>query len=96
MDSSCLKQLLNLPYKIFNFIHYFSEENDLLTISFFKMIVKIVQEAYKIQMYIKFHQIEFYRELIENYKSLEMALTNSTQNIIKAGNSSQQLEKFSI
>ena len=83
MNSSFLNRLSNLSYKIFNLIHYFSEENDLLTISFFKMIVKIVQEVCKVQVYLKFQQIEFYQELIENYRSLEIALTTSSKNTIQ-------------
>lgn len=82
-NSSLLKRLAYLTNQIFDLIHYFSEDNEYLTNSFFKMILKIAQEVCKIQMYIKFHQIEFYRELIENYKTLEMALTTSTQNTIQ-------------
>lgn len=80
MNSSFLNRLSNLTHQIFNLIHYFSEENDLLTNSFFKMIVKIAQEVCKVRIYLKFHQIEFYKELIENYRSMEMALTTSNQN----------------
>lgn len=74
-NSSFLKDLMNLTNQIFTFIHYFSEDNKFLRIPFLKVVMKIAQEACKTQMYLKEQQFEFYKELSENYKSLENEIT---------------------
>ena len=77
-NSSFLKDLMNLTNQLFTFIHYFSEDNMFLRIPFLKVVMKIAQEACKTQMYLKEQQYEFYKELSENYKSLEneIAISN--------------------
>jgi len=74
-NSSFLKDLMNLTNQIFTFIHYFSEDNKFLRIPFLKVVMKVAQEASKTQMYLKEQQYEFYKELSENYKSLENEIT---------------------
>jgi len=76
-NSSFLKDLLNLTNQLFTFIHYFSEDNELLRIPFLKVVVRIAQEACKTHMYLKKQQFEFFKELNENYKSLENEITIS-------------------
>jgi len=77
-NSSFLKDLMNLTNQIFTFIHYFSEDNKFLRIPFLKVVMKVAQEASKTQMYLKEQQYEFFKELSENYKSLEneIAISN--------------------
>ncbi len=76
-NSYFLKDLMNLTNQIFTYIHYFSEDNKFLRIPFLKVVMKIAQEACKTQMYLKKQQFEFFKELSENYKSLENEITIS-------------------
>ncbi len=69
--SSILKDIARLTNQIFILLHFFSEENMLLRPLFFKVLMRIAQEACKIEMYrIKGH-FEFYKELCKNYRSIE-------------------------
>jgi len=82
-NSSFLKDLMNLNNQLFTFIHYFSEDNNFLRIPFLKVVVKIAQEACKTQMYLKKQQFEFFKELGENYKSIENEITISNPDSVQ-------------
>jgi len=82
-NSSFLKDLMNLTNQLFTFIHYFSEDNQFLRMSFLKVVMKIAQEACKTQMYLKKQQFEFFKELSENYKSLENEITISNPDSVQ-------------
>ena len=74
---------MNLNNQLFTFIHYFSEDNNFLRIPFLKVVVKIAQEACKTQMYLKKQQFEFFKELGENYKSIENEITISNPDSVQ-------------
>ncbi len=90
-NSSFLKDLMNLTNQLFTFIHYFSEDNKFLRIPFLKVVVRIAQEACKTQMYLKEQQFEFFKELSENYKSLENEITISNPDSIQQKPNKQKM-----
>ncbi len=90
-NSSFLKDLLNLTNQLFTFIHYSSEDNELLRIPFLKVVVRIAQEACKTQMNLKEQQFEFFKELSENYKSLENEITISNPDFIQQKPNKQKM-----
>lgn len=86
-NSSVLRDITRLTNQIFILLHFFSEENMLLRPSFFKVLMRIAQEACKIKMYrIKGH-FDFYEELCKNYRSIEKEVSrlflNSGQQKLK-------------
>ncbi len=96
VNSSLLKDLVNLTNQLFILIHYFSEENMLLRPAFFKVIMKIAQEACKTRMYLNRQQFEFYEELCGDYKSIENEIEMLNPNPIQQKNNRKKGEMVKL